>query len=550
VTTQAVGRWRLGSHWLPKPEARLRLTLYALIAVGILLFRVPLSQIRILDGSSITDVVRAGVAGVFLMVGLAAVLRFLALREPFYLVLGLAVISSGVIQVVHALALVPELRVALGVGFDPGELWLRYSSTLALALIALIPPGRISGPRSIATAVVMSTAITIGLLGAVPLISGLPAAGLDGILGTAVSFSLAAALAVQLAGRLWATKRLSNVLAAMLAGMLSGQLFLQGAPGMNAGSYLGATDLVMLAAGIALLVGGLLELFTDFSSLRIAGARLEDRNRMLERALSVRSQFLSTVSHELMTPLNVVLGFGQLLEADRTLTARQRDQVSRICAGGKRLQRTLSEAVAFADLSSGDGSLRPGGRVEVRQAVLDAVARDSLQDNLQDKLGIAGRVVLDMPDDLAVDADGAALSTILANLLDNAARFSPAGSPINVVVGTTRDATTISVADQGTGISATNQKRIFEPFTQLSSGPTRSHEGVGLGLPISRMLAELMGGSLEVASEPGKGSTFLVRLPGAVVLDGGGDPVATTTRRRGGTRGLRSAAQGPRTDRF
>jgi signal transduction histidine kinase len=89
-----------------------------------------------------------------------------------------------------------------------------------------------------------------------------------------------------------------------------------------------------------------------------------------------------------------------------------------------------------------------------------------------------------------------------------------------VVAGTTRDAaTTISVADQGTGISAANQERIFEPFTQLSSGPTRSHEGVGLGLPISRMLAELMGGSLDVASEPGRGSTFLVQLPGPVVLD-------------------------------
>jgi signal transduction histidine kinase len=117
------------------------------------------------------------------------------------------------------------------------------------------------------------------------------------------------------------------------------------------------------------------------------------------------------------------------------------------------------------------------------------------------------------PPELAVVADSDRLTQILVNLISNAIKFSPRGGEVRVTCETMEHLVAINVEDDGHGIAEDKLEEIFEPFVQLSSGLTRTAEGSGLGLPISRELARLMGGDVSVSSELGKGSTFTLTLP-------------------------------------
>jgi signal transduction histidine kinase len=118
-----------------------------------------------------------------------------------------------------------------------------------------------------------------------------------------------------------------------------------------------------------------------------------------------------------------------------------------------------------------------------------------------------------LPDDLpAVAADPAKLRIIILNLLSNAAKFTTTGR-IEIVAETGPDAVTLAVRDTGIGIAPEHHERIFESFRQVDGSDRRRHGGTGIGLPIARKLARLMGGDIAVASQPGRGSTFSIRLP-------------------------------------
>jgi signal transduction histidine kinase/ActR/RegA family two-component response regulator len=259
-----------------------------------------------------------------------------------------------------------------------------------------------------------------------------------------------------------------------------------------------------------------------------------DAQQMAEDANRAKSEFLSRMSHELRTPLNAVLGFGQLLETD-DLTDSQRDAVDHVLKGGRHLLDLINEVLDISRIEAGELSLSPEP-VLAAELVGEAV---DLMRPLADQRGI--QLVVDSSGvcDCYVFADRQRAKQVMLNLLSNAIKYNrPRGS---VAVSCEQpDATRlrISVADTGTGIPAERLGQLFIPFERLGAEHTRE-EGTGIGLALSKRLAEAMGGTLSAASTLGQGSTFTVELPrveGPVEryerLNSGTQPAAEPTARR------------------
>lgn len=238
----------------------------------------------------------------------------------------------------------------------------------------------------------------------------------------------------------------------------------------------------------------------------IKAARLE-----AERANRAKSDFLSRMSHDLRTPLNAVLGFAQLLAAD-TLTEEQEDSVRQIRRGGEHLLDLINEVLDIARIEAGQLSLSPEP-VEVREIVGHAVA---LVAPLARQRQIAV-VTEDSPLSLlSVVADRQRLNQILLNLLSNAVKYNRESG--SVIVGFERVSSSvlrIKVSDTGAGIPPQKLRLLFRPFERLGAEST-AIEGTGLGLTLSRGLAEAMGGTIGVTSRVNSGSTFWVDLKEAV----------------------------------
>ena len=240
--------------------------------------------------------------------------------------------------------------------------------------------------------------------------------------------------------------------------------------------------------------------------------RVEDSRReaqaATEAANRAKSEFLSRMSHELRTPLNAVLGFGQLLEIDE-LSDAQRDAVDHILKGGRHLLDLINEVLDISRIEAGELSLSPEPVLAV-ELVQDAV---DLMRPLADQRGM--QLVVDSSGvcDCYVFADRQRAKQVLLNLLSNAVKYNrPRGS---VAVSCEQpDATRvcISVADTGMGIPAERLGLLFTPFERLGAEQT-GEEGTGIGLALSKRLAEAMGGTLAAASTLGQGSTFTVELP-------------------------------------
>ena len=232
---------------------------------------------------------------------------------------------------------------------------------------------------------------------------------------------------------------------------------------------------------------------------------LQDANRQLRAANAAKSEFLSRMSHELRTPLNAVLGFGQLLEMDE-LTAEQRDGVVQILKAGKHLLELINEVLDLARIESGRLSLSPEPTA-VRDLIDEAVG-------LIGPLADAAQIDLHLEvEDATVRADRQRLKQVLLNLLSNAVKYNRAGGAVWIsshpVAG---ERACITVADTGPGIAAARLERLFEPFERLGAEET-TVEGSGLGLSLTKLLVEAMGGTIEVESEPDRGSTFRVVFP-------------------------------------
>jgi signal transduction histidine kinase len=242
------------------------------------------------------------------------------------------------------------------------------------------------------------------------------------------------------------------------------------------------------------------------ASLAIENARLVEE---LRDANQLKSDFVATILHELRTPLNHILGYTDLvLEAALgPLTAEQAGALHSVQRSGGRL---LDLVNATLDVSRLDTGALP---VDVLPTTVSEVLAEVEADTRQ--LG-ARRIVWNVPPDLPpIETDRVKLKLVVTNLVDNAVKFTPEGS-VTVAAGTRENGVEISVTDTGIGIPPEALSSVFEPFRRGHDLPASRAGGVGLGLYIVRRFLDLLGGTIEVESQVGSGSTFRVWVPSSI----------------------------------
>jgi PAS domain S-box-containing protein len=242
--------------------------------------------------------------------------------------------------------------------------------------------------------------------------------------------------------------------------------------------------------------------------LKALNEELADRQAELERAMAARSRFYASMSHELRTPINAVLGYSTLLLENiyGPLNEKQAEGITRTHKAAKHLLELVNDVLDLSKIEAGKIDLR------LQPVYFPALIEDLFVTvrPLADQYGSELTFEHD-GEPVKVISDPRRLRQILLNLLSNAIKFGK-GQPIRVASRPRDDGgVVIEVADQGEGIAPVDQEKIFDEFVQL--GKTQLTEGTGLGLPISRRLAEMLQGELEVSSEVGQGSTFRLSLP-------------------------------------
>lgn len=247
-------------------------------------------------------------------------------------------------------------------------------------------------------------------------------------------------------------------------------------------------------------------------------AELDEKAEHLRHADEMKSRFLSNMSHEFRTPLNAVLALSQLLldKADGELTAEQEKQVGYIRKGGEDLLELVNDLLDLAKIQAGKTDVRPS---EFVVANLFSALRGMLRPLL-----VSDRVTLvfDPPDHIpAMRTDEGKVSQILRNFISNALKFTEQGEiQVRAELIGDEDQVAFSVTDTGIGIEEADQARIFEEFSQVDHPIQRKVKGTGLGLPLCKKLAELLGGTVEVRSRLGMGSTFIAIIPLTYVATG------------------------------
>jgi PAS domain S-box-containing protein len=244
----------------------------------------------------------------------------------------------------------------------------------------------------------------------------------------------------------------------------------------------------------------------DITAAKRAQESVRQAKEEAERANLAKSEFLSRMSHDLRTPLNAILGFAQLLGNDR-LSAAQVECVQQILRGGRHLLDLVNEVLDLSRIESGKLSLSPEP-VPIHELVAQAV-------EFVEPLGAQRGITLIVEDDASgrptVMADRQRLRQVLLNLLANAVKYSRSHSTVCVRLVGVGSRFRINVSDQGPGIPPEKLALLFRPFERLDAD-SRGIEGTGLGLTLSRGLAEAMGGTIGVVSDIDHGSTFWVEL--------------------------------------
>ncbi|MCD8349620.1 MAG: ATP-binding protein [Planctomycetaceae bacterium] len=241
--------------------------------------------------------------------------------------------------------------------------------------------------------------------------------------------------------------------------------------------------------------------------LKLAAMEAEYEKKRAEEMAKARTQFFATMSHELRTPMNAIVGIADILMAE-DMPERQKGFVKDIKSSSESLLVIIDDILDVSRLDAGKLSLVPASfnlwrMLENVASLTEYLARDkNLVFTLHRDQGVPEYVV----------ADEVRLRQILVNLLGNAVKFTPAGS-VSLIVTAQGDELRFDVADTGIGIRGEDREALFDAFRQVDTTRNRKVKGTGLGLSISMSLARIMGGSLEVESEYGKGSTFRVRVP-------------------------------------
>ena len=247
--------------------------------------------------------------------------------------------------------------------------------------------------------------------------------------------------------------------------------------------------------------------------LTAINAKLESRNREIERVTRLKSEFLARMSHELRTPMNAIMGFSDLLaeEAEGPLSDAYKTFVRHIRNGASHLLALINDVLDLSKIEAGRIELSPE---EFRAA-------DALEEVLPvvRPLAEVKRIRIDsqLDDEVIILADRTRFKQILYNLLSNSVKFTPEGGRVWIEALPGDGRLSLTVGDTGVGIPPAEKHAIFEEFYQVGTTTKGVKEGTGLGLAITKRLVELHGGKIEVVSEPGQGSRFTFTLPAAGV---------------------------------
>jgi signal transduction histidine kinase len=237
---------------------------------------------------------------------------------------------------------------------------------------------------------------------------------------------------------------------------------------------------------------------------------LTEQNERLREADRLKDEFVALISHDLRTPLTSITGYVELaLEEDLTDDVRGFLQI--VARNSDRLLALVNDLLFVARLQAGELSLEPDD-VDLAEVVRDAV--EAIEPRAAAK-GITLTCVLDTVP--TVHADRSRLSQVLDNLVSNALKFTPEGGTVHVSLAANNGSVQLEVADSGIGIGAEDQRRLFERFFRAENAVQRQVPGTGLGLYISRVIAEAHEGTISVRSELGRGSKFRLELPAARV---------------------------------
>ena len=252
------------------------------------------------------------------------------------------------------------------------------------------------------------------------------------------------------------------------------------------------------------------QLETSQEKLSLLARKYEIAMTRAEAANLAKSEFLANMSHELRTPLNAINGFSEIMEAEMfgpLGDARYKGYASDILKSGQHLLSLINDILDMAKIEAGKLTLH------YEKVALKEICEDAIR-LMRGKIQECGLTLhLDAPDLPEIDADHRGLKQVLLNLISNAVKFTPEGGEITVALRREADRIRVAVTDTGIGIAAEDVARLARPFEQVEGQHSKTTQGTGLGLALTKSLIELHHGELLIESEPGKGTTVSFALP-------------------------------------
>jgi two-component system cell cycle sensor histidine kinase PleC len=282
----------------------------------------------------------------------------------------------------------------------------------------------------------------------------------------------------------------------------------------DGGSVLTATDISALKRQEADLLLKQQRLEENGRALAELAEKHQQASETAESASKAKSEFLANMSHELRTPLNAIIGFSEIMEREMFGPlghARYKEYANDILSSGQHLLALINDILDMSKIEAGKLTLRP--------EPLDLI--DVIEDILRliRPRAEAGGLALsvDIPELPAVEADYRALKQIMLNLLSNASKFTPRGGSVEISAAVRLDGRVkVSVRDTGIGIAQSDLARLAKPFEQIESQQSKTQQGTGLGLALTKSLVERHGGVLDIQSQPGRGTVVSFTLPVAI----------------------------------